>query len=679
MRAFSRAICALLAAAALVPACAYARHGRGGGVAPNPFALPLLTAAQAQSMFTFLGSVTIPTGSDPQYAGVVSPGAGLSVSGSSAFITGHACNPSVNFCDTYAGGLAEMTLPAPCAGYSGGSGCTATVVTPPQLPGVTFVSNYTLTAAPVAGATQATFTSMPPGLAANAGWYLDFNGTTTTDEVTAISGNTVTWATALPSGTYSTTVPVYQWNPLDPWCVTGNSCAITGSMVANNTVYVTGSGTYDNGGGTAGWVVSSTLPISGDSWGAVNVPFVNGAPSTEYSRSLAGPIYATPPIWQPYFGADYSTSGNGLSIVSNNVPQGPSYQSFNVADISAQGANTPITPILLYTTTNDTLSASGFSGPFPVCTQTASCSPSATGYPAVLSSTPKAGDVSETISLPTGVVTGTANIAISGAGNGTITSISSGTLSDSAVQYTVTDTAGVLPSGTEFVPAYDYSPGTAVGTGSYAMGVPTAAATADTLTMTPGGYHTAEWTMTFSDGESRVGVISGSTFTFSPALTGTPSQSVTVAPMGSAWNTDYDGPVGTGFWVPGTSTFISIYYHKDGPPRSRTVADPCGGANASTSFFALAPDTGEYGQLVMLLYRASDLYNQVTNPAAYPPYSATPYATVTFPDESHLFNSSGCPTVQAYANSWASFDYSDSTLYVAANGADLFEYKVTPP
>ena len=90
--------------------------------------------------------------------------------------------------------------------------------------------------------------------------------------------------------------------------------------------------------------------------------------------------------------------------------------------------------------------------------------------------------------------------------------------------------------------------------------------------------------------------------------------------------TDYDGPVETSFWAPGTGTFMSIYYHKDGPPRSRTVADPRGGANASTSLLALALNTGKYGQIVMLLYRASDLYKQVTNPGAYPPYTAIPVA-----------------------------------------------------
>ena len=82
----------------------------------------------------------------------------------------------------------------------------------------------------------------------------------------------------------------------------------------------------------------------------------------------------------------------------------------------------------------------------------------------------------------------------------------------------------------------------------------------------------------------------------------------------------------------------------------------------------------------MLLYSASDLYEQVTNPSTYPPYSAKPYATVVFPDSTHLFDSNGCvPSNLAYQNSWASFDYSDDMFYVATNGADLFEYKVTPP
>ena len=680
---------ALLSAIIAASPLAFGRGARGGG-APTPFSLPLLTASQAASMFTFDGSITIPTGTNTYYGGVVSPGGALSVSGTTAFINGHACNPTVQFCNSYALGVAQMTLPAPCAGYSGGSACTATVVTPPQVPGVTYIHDYTFTQAPVAGDTQATFTSLPPNIAANSGWYLDFNGTTTTDEVTAISGNTVTWATALPSGTYSTTIPVYQFSPTEPWCNPGNNCAITGSMVVNNTLYVTGAATYDLGSGTAGWVVQSSLPISGSSWGAINIPLVGGTANAIYSRYLAGPLYQTPSIWQPYFGQDYSTNGNGLSIVSEDVPQGPSYQAFNTADITSAGANTPITSVLLYNIGNNTLTNSSYSGPFPTCTQSETCSPSASGYPITLSSTPAAGDTSETIALPTATVTATANISsATDAPNVTITAITAGTLSDSAIRYTVTDTAGVLPSGTLAIPSYNYAPGTTLGTGTYSIGTPTAAATSDTLTFTPDGYNntvggqtTGEsvWTITFSDGERRVGTISSSTITFSPALTGTPSQSAEIAPMGDAWNTDYDGPSGTGFWVPGTSTFLAMYYHHEGPLLPRTAADPCAGASASESFYALAPDTGQNSQVVMLLYSASDLYKQVTNPSTYPPYTAKPYATVEFPDNSHLFSSNGCvPNNLQYQNSWASFDPSDDKFYAATNGSDIFEYTVTPP
>jgi hypothetical protein len=644
----------------------------------NPLNLPLLTASQAANMFTFIGSIGIPDGSNPTYGGVVSPGGALSVSGNIAFIAGHACNPTVNFCNSYAGGIAEMSLPTPCTGYIPNSNCMANVISPPQLPGVTYIKNYTLTQAPVAGDTQATFVSLPPNISANNGWYIEFNGSTTYDEVTGISGKTVSWATPLPAGTYSSTVPVYQWNPSDPWCTIG--CTFGGTMVENGKLYVDAAATYDNGGGTTGWIVQSTLPITGTGWGAINVPLLNGTPNAEYSRSLNGPIYQTPPEWAPYFGQDFSSSGNGLSIVSNNIPQGPSYQAFNITDITQQGANTPIFPILLYTVSNNTLTnANDFSGPFPICTQTNSCSPSASGYPATLSSTPTAGDISETIALPSGTVTAIANISTtSDVPNATITSITSGTLSNSGIAYTVTDTGGAFPSGTSFNPSYSYAPGSTLGPGVYPMGVPSKAVNNDILTLTPNGYQRAPaWTMTFSDGEKRIGTISGSTFTFSPALTGNSSKAVTLAPMGNKWNTDYDGPVGTGFWVPGTSTFISIYYHKDGPPRTRTVADPCGGANASTSFFALAPDKGEYGQVLMLLYNANDLYKQVSNPGAYPPSTALPYATVEFPDETHLFNSSGCGTVGSYQNSWASFDYTNNTLYVAPGNADLYEYKLT--
>lgn len=657
----------------------------------SPFNLPALTQTQAQSMLSFVGSVSIP---QAEYTGVPFSGGALYVTGNTAYIQGLFYNPSNS--NQYLSGLAELTLPTPCSGYSGGSGCTATVVSTPVLPGYVPEKTYTLTSGYTAGDTCAVFSSgLPPGITANAGWYMYF-GSADDDEVTSVGTcggtNSVGWATALTT-TYSSSIGVYQWNNYNnPWenqANCGGQDQITGSAIFNGELYVTGACSYDaNYNAQLGWVLTGSTSLVNTGWGTgINTATSGGAAFP--SRWLAGQMNTTPSIWQPYFGSAYVSSGPGLSVVSAYVSQGPSYFEFNPSNVTSSGSAVPVTPALQYSTTSgQSLDSRQYSGPFPTCTQTASCSPSATGYPLTLSSTPAAGDVSETVTVPTATVTAVANITAS-TGIADITSITSGTIDNSGVRYAVTDSAGVLPTGTDAIPSFDYPPGATLGTGNYAMGVPNGNATGDTLTMTPDGYYQGEgtnpteWTMTFSDGESRVGsfaVASGGsqTFTFSPALTGTPSKSVTIAPMGNAWNTVYDGPAGGGFFVPNTSTWIAFSYHYNGPPSPRTNANPCGQGNASTSYYQLAPDTKVYGQALMFLYHASDLQAGANGSQA--PYVASPYDVIQFPDASApMLTSAGCFNISSpYDIGWTYFDQSTDMLYLSV-GYVILEYKLTPP
>lgn len=653
------------------------RHGRGAASGSNPLDLPELTQSQAAGMFTFLGSFSI---SSNTTTGAPYAGGAMYVNGSTMYILAQACDQGTSFCGTYAWGIASLTLPTLTGtpDHTGGNGPTGGV-TPTQTavaPGVTPIATYTFTAAPTTGATSATFTSLPPGIAANAGWYLDFNGVTTTDEVTAISGNTVSWTTALPSGTYSALIPVYQWAPTVPWA--NANYALTGSAVLNGNMLVTGAATYDNGGETLGWVVESTLPMSGTSWGAINVPSQGAA----YSRSLACPIYQTPSAWQSTFGPDYSTCGEGLSIASNNIPQGPSFQEFNAANITFGGATVPVTPALLYTiTSGQDLEGRSFVGPFPLTTTTGY-------YPATLTAAPTHGATSLTISLPTTDVVLTGNVSTND--DVAITAITSGTISNSGIEYGATDSAGVLGSA-QMQPSYDYAPGTSIGVGStITVGPdPTADATADTITMTPEGHNnTYPWTLFFSDGSSAVGTLTenGSTETFTPSAplagcTSSCTTSITMGPMGDAWSNDYDGPYGTGFFVPGFSTFAAVEYHQYGPVRLRNSLNPCGGENPSMSYDTpMAPDTVAYNEILLLLYSAQQILNgaQGTQPV----YQADPYATLPFPDQANVLSTVGCPLAQPYTNGWAYLDPANNILYLSVDGAGaatVDEYQMTPP
>lgn len=582
---------AVLAAALLLcaPAC-WARHGRGAAPAPNPFALPQLTAAQAQSMFTFLGSFTAP--SNFAYGG-----SGVSITGSTMYMS------------SIYGGFGAMTIPALSGtpDYIGGNGSAALAITP-------------------------------------------------------------------------VTPPANLWTT-----TCGPTCAITGSYVFNNALYVTNTNGYDvSCTDQKGWVAQVNPGLT--SWGAVNTA---AGQTSEFNRYLAGQIAQVPAIWQPYFGQAYVTAGEGQSGAECDISQGPSAIFFNPADVTSAGAAVPITVALNYPIANS-LAGQQFSGPFPICTQTDSCSPSGSGYPATFSTAPTAGATTADIALPTGTVVAVGNIieqSFATAYNAIqLTSITSGTISDSGIKYTLSDSAGLL-SGEGVVPAYDYSPGTSLSTGEYRLTLPLATgATADTITMTPAGYASADtqdrWTVTFSDGEVRVVSISGSTMSWSAPLACSPScgTSFTLAPMGDALMTDYDGAPGSAEFVPGTSTFVAVGIHNYGPNFGR-VASVCDTAgSASNSYMSpLAPDTVPYKAVTLYLYSASQLYAGAIG--AQPSYQAQPYATMNFPDNLNLMKRS-CLQVSQYANGWAVFQ--GDLLYLAIrNGAGaniiVYEYQVTPP
>lgn len=690
---------------------AFARHGRGGGVAAaNPFNLPMLTSAQASSMFTFLGSFTLPSGG----ATPVAYGSGtLSVSGNTMYVGSITYRPAGSSTSTpsESGGIASFPIPtlSGTPDYTGGNGTvTSAEVTGPNGPGTMQPQPYTLTVAPVTGATSATLTTLPAGLAANAGWYISFSDGEA-DEITGLSGDTVSWATALTGTGLTTTVSIWEWNPTTAVWASGVNSAnntFTGIQEYNGELYVTGGSSFSGcNGDDLGWVVTES-PSLGPDWGTVNTASnsITGT-STESSRYYASPIALLPSIWQPYFGTMYEAGGPSLSNVSCYGKLGATFQEFNPADISPTGGQVPITTALGYYYSGglvnpESLAGRQFSGPFPTCTQTASCSPSPTGYPVTLSTAPTSGATSIVIPLPTSVVTVTANLT-SGSGTLDITAVDSGgPISNSGITYNASDSggAGVITGSGVINPSYYYPPGTSLGVGSnYTLfNTVSTSATGDTVTLTPEGYGPVDaavsaWTITFSDGESRIAQIAttavgatSTTATFTPALQcGTNgfaacTTAATVAPMGDQWMSAYDGNAGGGFIVPGTRTFVDLWLHAYGLDTPR--GGSCGGNSSSSMWTPLSPDTNYYAGINLYMYDLKTLYAQAQGQGSV--WTPNP-VEIPFPDNSNLDGPTGCPTLlsTAYQIGWSYFDYTDDILYVdvSQNPTIIDEYKVTPP
>lgn len=746
------ALCGLVALSSL----AYARRGGGAAnIATSPLSLPLLTTTQANSMFAFLGSFSVP---DTRFA---YGGNALAIDGNTMYMTSMAYQP--NGANQVYDAFGSFTIPtlSGTPAYDGSNGTVSTAsIEGPNAPGVVAPVSYALQSSVASGATSATFTSLPPGMTANAGWYIDFNSSNN-ELVTGVSGNTVSWSTPTTAA-FSSPVSVYRWDSsaFDLWSNSnGGKQLITGAYVSAGNLYVTGAGQYDGScNGQLGWVTKTSASTIGPNWGTINTlasqqgaisniswssgtvtvtssqvpvsgvgvgttfPAViagvspsgyNGAvimtrtgtdtatytlatdpgtvtvtgtiEPTERGRYFAGEIEPVPSTWQSLFGSVFETSGPELSVDGCNQSSGPTFQEFSLANVSQSGNAVPTQTDLAYSydfgAAGEYLQGRSLSGPFPLAENDVG----ANYYPATLDSAPSSGATSVSITLPSSV-SGTATFT----NNSTtmnLTAINSGTLSDSGMYYSISDTSGVVPSGTQFYPAYQFVPGTTLSTGNYTMAQSaTGAVTGDTVTLAPGGFDSStSWKIWFSDGESRIGTWSLTsnveTLTFSPALTGSSiTTAVTVAPMGDNYSSAYDGSYAGAFIVPNTRTLITAWVHNSGPHTDKGSSAGCSANSSGNYSTPLVPDTAPYQSIRLYLYDLQDVENgaQGTQPV----YQANPYGFLDFPDSANLFPS-GCVSLpNVYASGFMRFDPSNDILYMATgSGAPIIvdEYKVTPP
>ena len=346
-------------------------------------------------------------------------------------------------------------------------------------------------------------------------------------------------------------------------------CVLGGSLVYDGTLYVTVAPLYDTSNGANGFIVGANPDLSG--WGQVNsasTPCLTAASAKCTQRYFAGALGVVPPIWQPLLGGPcYEVNGPYLSIESNAI-NGFGFSTFNCAAYSATGGSIPVSESLDYYYGNVTVRA-----PSPLMLQYRSFS---------------------------------GPFPLSGGG----------------------------------------------GCAATLTAAPTDGATNVTLTTGFSGCDTAApygpYQVTFSDGEKRIvhltngnvdvpddlyscnyGVTGCSSF---PGLSGCPavgcSNTVTINPMGDNLFSEYDGPVGYGFIVPGSRSLLFISLHQYGPSEARGLG--CHKNASGSNDAAISPDTGNYDRIQITAYDLSELYD--ARQGKIPVYSVSPYAFWQFPN-----------------------------------------------
>jgi hypothetical protein len=377
------------------------------------------------------------------------------------------------------------------------------------------------------------------------------------------------------------------------------NCVFQGTLLYQGKLYISVAPFYDTTNGANGFLMGANPDLSG--WGNINAAAtacLSGTPVRCTQRYFAGVLGVVPSIWQQYLGGPcYEASGPSLSIESNAI-NGFGFSTFNCSAYSPSGGAVTVNEALDYY------------------------------YGGV---TPREPDL---YSLSYRSFSGPFPL---GGGGGCSESLTSNPQ----------DGATGVTFSTPFA-----------GCDSAALDGP--------------------YQVTFSDGETRLvhltngnssapdglytcnyGVTGCKSF---PALTGCPSagcaSSVVINPMGDNYFSEYDGPMGYAFIVPGSRSLLYVSLHEYGPSGRRgTGCD----ANASGSNDSpVSPDTENYRRVQITAYDLDQLYDVHEGKLA--DYEVTPYAFWEFPNWRVAANATGkCATLPGDGSFF--FDPTTDILY----------------
>lgn len=377
------------------------------------------------------------------------------------------------------------------------------------------------------------------------------------------------------------------------------NCVFQGSLVYNGKLYVTVAPFFDTNNGANGFIVGANTNLTG--WGIANAATtacLSGTPAKCTQRYFAGALGVVPSVWQSYLGGPcYVVNGPSLAIESNAI-NGFGFATFNCAAYNAAGGVIPVDESLDYY----------YGGLNPREPSIYSLTYRSFSGPFPLSG---GGGCSET--LTAAPENGNTNVTF-------------------ATPFSGCDS-----------PAGD-----------------------------------GPFQITFSDGEKRLvhltngtanvpdnlyvcnyGVTGCSSF---PALTGCPAggclTSVTINRMGDNYFSEYDGPMGYGFIVPGSRSLLYISVHQYGPYEARGTG--CNENASGSNDTPISPDTAHYSRVQITAYDLKDLYE--AHQGQVPVYSISPYAFWSFPNWRLVANASGdCASIAGSGGFF--FDPTTDILY----------------
>ena len=398
-------------------------------------------------------------------------------------------------------------------------------------------------------------------------------------------------------------------------------CVLGGSLVYDGKLYMTVAPFYDTKNGANGFLLGANTDLSG--WGSVNAAStqcLSASAAQCTQRYFAGALGVVPPIWQPYLGGPcYEVNGPFVAIESAAI-NGFGFATFDCTKYSVAGGTIAVTESLDYY----------YGGVTP-----REPSPYSLNYRSFSGPFPLGGGGGCSETLTAAPTNGSTNVTLSTGFAGCDTPAGDG-------PYQITFSDGEqrlvhLTNGNANV---------------------------------PDGLYTCNY-----------GVTGCTAF---PALTNCPangcSTSVTVNLMGDNYFSEYDGPMGYGFIVPGSRSLLYISIHEYGPAGTR--GSGCNRNASGSNDTPIAADTQNYRRVQITAYDLQQLYE--AHQGQIPVYSISPYAFWNFPDWQQAANAAnGCAGLAGNGSFF--FDPSDNILYGTFSSNDyaygnmiVDEWRVNP-